>query len=219
MSDPEQPRRKPMFRIPTPAEVESRQKEVQQSAANVAFKPSIASSSNSASNPNRSQLTLSAVVAPTTQRPQPRPTQSAPAPAPAPAPRQSFGEQFAFIKETPHYAQGRELVAAQRAKKHVAGPSSASGASNTSVQQNNANSTLQRSRSSNSVLVNKCQVVQHCSQLYGFPGCPVMLICGYQEGNSVLSHIRNVPWEYGDIIADYQVGQTSCALFLRSVSQ
>jgi hypothetical protein len=37
-----------------------------------------------------------------------------------------------------------------------------------------------------------------------------------QKGNPVLKHIRCVPWEYADIIPDYQMGQTCCALFLRS---
>uniref|UniRef100_A0A8V5GZC5 DNA excision repair protein ERCC-1 n=1 Tax=Melopsittacus undulatus TaxID=13146 RepID=A0A8V5GZC5_MELUD len=30
----------------------------------------------------------------------------------------------------------------------------------------------------------------------------------------VLRFIRNVPWEYGDTVADYVLGQSSCALFL-----
>uniref|UniRef100_A0A8C5PR32 ERCC1-like central domain-containing protein n=1 Tax=Leptobrachium leishanense TaxID=445787 RepID=A0A8C5PR32_9ANUR len=35
-----------------------------------------------------------------------------------------------------------------------------------------------------------------------------------QRGNPVLKHIRNVPWEFGEIIPDYVLGETSCALFL-----
>ncbi|KAJ1982283.1 ssDNA endonuclease and repair protein rad10 [Dimargaris xerosporica] len=35
-----------------------------------------------------------------------------------------------------------------------------------------------------------------------------------QYGNPVLDFIRNVPWEYGDIVPDYAVGRTSCVLFL-----
>ena len=31
----------------------------------------------------------------------------------------------------------------------------------------------------------------------------------------MLKHIRNVPWEMGDIIPDYVLGATTCALFLR----
>ncbi|KAI9101145.1 restriction endonuclease type II-like protein [Phlyctochytrium arcticum] len=34
------------------------------------------------------------------------------------------------------------------------------------------------------------------------------------RGNKVLTCIKNVPWEFSDILADYQVGTTACALFL-----
>lgn len=36
-----------------------------------------------------------------------------------------------------------------------------------------------------------------------------------QRGNPVLKFIRNVPWEFGDVVPDYVLGQSSCALFLR----
>ncbi|XP_077862546.1 DNA excision repair protein ERCC-1-like [Saccoglossus kowalevskii] len=35
-----------------------------------------------------------------------------------------------------------------------------------------------------------------------------------QKGNPILKHIRNVSWEYGDIVADYVMGKTTCALYL-----
>jgi DNA excision repair protein ERCC-1 len=39
-----------------------------------------------------------------------------------------------------------------------------------------------------------------------------------QKGNPILSHIKNVPWSYHssgtDIVADYILGKTTCALFL-----
>ena len=35
-----------------------------------------------------------------------------------------------------------------------------------------------------------------------------------QEGNPLLRHIRNVRWQFGDILPDYQMGPTTCALFL-----
>nr|CAG4652104.1 EOG090X0BTB [Triops cancriformis] len=35
-----------------------------------------------------------------------------------------------------------------------------------------------------------------------------------QRGNPLLKSIRNVAWEYGDIVPDYVMGQTTCALFL-----
>ncbi|KAM9270703.1 LOW QUALITY PROTEIN: DNA excision repair protein ERCC-1 [Cariama cristata] len=35
-----------------------------------------------------------------------------------------------------------------------------------------------------------------------------------QRGNPVLKFVRNVPWEFGDVIPDYVLGQSTCALFL-----
>ena len=32
-----------------------------------------------------------------------------------------------------------------------------------------------------------------------------------------MKHIHNVPWELGDIIPDFVLGKTTCALFLRWV--
>ncbi|XP_061697764.1 DNA excision repair protein ERCC-1 isoform X2 [Syngnathoides biaculeatus] len=35
-----------------------------------------------------------------------------------------------------------------------------------------------------------------------------------QRGNPILKFVRNVPWEFGDVVPDYVLGQTTCALFL-----
>ncbi|XP_057376211.1 DNA excision repair protein ERCC-1-like isoform X2 [Daphnia carinata] len=35
-----------------------------------------------------------------------------------------------------------------------------------------------------------------------------------QRGNPVLKSIRNVPWEYGELVPDFVMGHTCCALFL-----
>ncbi|KAM9631730.1 DNA excision repair protein ERCC-1 isoform 1-T1 [Trichechus inunguis] len=35
-----------------------------------------------------------------------------------------------------------------------------------------------------------------------------------QRGNPVLKFVRNVPWEFGDVLPDYMLGQSTCALFL-----
>ncbi|KAM9224421.1 DNA excision repair protein ERCC-1 isoform 3-T4 [Dugong dugon] len=34
------------------------------------------------------------------------------------------------------------------------------------------------------------------------------------RGNPVLKFVRNVPWEFGDVLPDYVLGQSTCALFL-----
>lgn len=41
-----------------------------------------------------------------------------------------------------------------------------------------------------------------------------ILINQRQRQNPMISLIKNVPWEYSDIVADFQVGLTSCVLFL-----
>ena len=41
-----------------------------------------------------------------------------------------------------------------------------------------------------------------------------IMVSKRQEGNPVLKHIRNVRWQYADIVPDYQMGQQTCALFL-----
>ncbi|EST06816.1 DNA repair protein rad10 [Kalmanozyma brasiliensis GHG001] len=41
-----------------------------------------------------------------------------------------------------------------------------------------------------------------------------ILVNNCQRGNPLLQHIRNIGWEYADIVPDYQVGLSSCILFL-----
>lgn len=41
-----------------------------------------------------------------------------------------------------------------------------------------------------------------------------LLVNPKQRGNPLLKAIHNVTWEFSDIVPDYQMGQTSCALFL-----
>ncbi|XP_012224394.1 DNA excision repair protein ERCC-1 isoform X1 [Linepithema humile] len=41
-----------------------------------------------------------------------------------------------------------------------------------------------------------------------------VLVSQKQKGNPLLKFITNVPWEYSDIVPDYVMGNTTCALFL-----
>ena len=41
-----------------------------------------------------------------------------------------------------------------------------------------------------------------------------IIVSPRQKGNPILNGIKQVPWEYGDIAADYILGITTCALFL-----
>lgn len=45
-------------------------------------------------------------------------------------------------------------------------------------------------------------------------GSNSLLVNPKQKGNPLLKSVRNVAWEYDDIIPDYQMGVTTCALFL-----
>nr|KAF6406683.1 ERCC excision repair 1, endonuclease non-catalytic subunit [Molossus molossus] len=41
-----------------------------------------------------------------------------------------------------------------------------------------------------------------------------IIVSPRQRGNPVLKFVRNVPWEFGDVVPDYVLGQSTCALFL-----
>lgn len=41
-----------------------------------------------------------------------------------------------------------------------------------------------------------------------------IIVSRRQQGNPLLNHIRNVRWQYGDILPDYLMGATTCAIFL-----
>lgn len=46
-----------------------------------------------------------------------------------------------------------------------------------------------------------------------------ILVSPRQKGNPVIACLKSVAWEYSDIPADYGLGLTTCALFLRSVTK
>ncbi|XP_053295457.1 DNA excision repair protein ERCC-1 [Pleuronectes platessa] len=41
-----------------------------------------------------------------------------------------------------------------------------------------------------------------------------IIVSSRQRGNPILKFVRSVPWEFGDVVPDYVLGQTACALFL-----
>lgn len=43
--------------------------------------------------------------------------------------------------------------------------------------------------------------------------CNLCYVC-FQRGNPLLKSILNVPWEYEEMVPDYVMGRTTCALFL-----
>ncbi|XP_067136715.1 DNA excision repair protein ERCC-1 isoform X1 [Centruroides vittatus] len=46
------------------------------------------------------------------------------------------------------------------------------------------------------------------------PNKNFIIVNSCQRGNPLLKHIRNVPWEFGEIEPDYIMGKTTCALYL-----
>ncbi|XDV30314.1 hypothetical protein PO909_033258 [Leuciscus waleckii] len=41
-----------------------------------------------------------------------------------------------------------------------------------------------------------------------------IIVSPRQRGNPILKFVRNVPWEFGEVMPDYVLGRTTCALFL-----
>ncbi|XP_063070420.1 DNA excision repair protein ERCC-1 [Engraulis encrasicolus] len=41
-----------------------------------------------------------------------------------------------------------------------------------------------------------------------------IIVSPRQRGNPILKFVRSVPWEFGDVVPDYVMGRTTCALFL-----
>ena len=57
-------------------------------------------------------------------------------------------------------------------------------------------------------------VQQPTPQKISRPGFNAIIVNPKQKGNPILNHVHNVPWEYGDIVPDYVLGVTTCALYL-----
>ncbi|KAK3616217.1 ssDNA endonuclease and repair protein rad10 [Elasticomyces elasticus] len=61
----------------------------------------------------------------------------------------------------------------------------------------------------------KSGVVQPKPQALAKRSGPASIIVSpRQKGNPILNNVKSMPWEYGDIPADYVLGVTTCALFL-----
>ncbi|KAK3056279.1 ssDNA endonuclease and repair protein rad10 [Extremus antarcticus] len=75
--------------------------------------------------------------------------------------------------------------------------------------------TINPDRTSATTTSSKPGVVQPKPQSLPKRSGPASIIVSpRQKGNRILELIRSVPWEYGDIVADYVLGVTTCALFL-----
>ncbi|QCE07366.1 DNA excision repair protein ERCC-1 [Vigna unguiculata] len=108
-------------------------------------------------------------------------------------PSQSFSQAFAFVKSSEFYApppppppQPRE-TAQSDAPSSTSTPSPATAAAASSSKLPSS----QASQNRTSILVSH-----------------------RQKGNPLLKHIRNVRWAFADVVCDYMLGQSSCALYL-----
>ncbi|XP_068111715.1 DNA excision repair protein ERCC-1 [Hyperolius riggenbachi] len=69
----------------------------------------------------------------------------------------------------------------------------------------------------------KEDLIEVTSSTAGLPAIPPLkpvggrnciVVSTRQRGNPLLKHVRNIPWEFGDIMPDYVLGETCCAFFL-----
>ncbi|KND01765.1 DNA repair protein rad10 [Spizellomyces punctatus DAOM BR117] len=191
MGDRQNAPQQPRFRIPSASEIQLRQTELQNQAAIPSFKPTGLAMDTRATNAQESSTSGGATSNLTTAKtaalgsPISRPLQ-APQPADMTFQRPTFGPGQLI---RPASAQPREPATNRGGLGNNSGPRPRPAPA--TVSRTNSTSAPQRSKGTHSIVVNSCQ-----------------------RGNGVLNFIKNVPWEYGDIIPDYQVGMTSCALFL-----
>ncbi|CAN0914289.1 DNA excision repair protein ERCC-1, partial [Linum grandiflorum] len=109
-------------------------------------------------------------------------------------PSQTFSQAFAFIKNTEFYSPPpKPQPPPPQPPSQSQSPSqnaTQSGTSSSSASANQSTS-VQSTQTRNSILVSH-----------------------RQKGNPLLKHIRNVRWTFADVVGDYLIGQSSCALYL-----
>ncbi|XP_042017676.1 DNA excision repair protein ERCC-1-like isoform X2 [Salvia splendens] len=105
-------------------------------------------------------------------------------------PSPSFSQAFNFIKSTEFYTTPPSAPVAQPS---VDAPSSSQVSNQRKTIQSQAPSTSVSSAGANRNAI----IVSH-----------------RQKGNPLLKHIRNVRWVFADVVCDYLLGQSSCALYL-----
>ncbi|RDY06144.1 DNA excision repair protein ERCC-1, partial [Mucuna pruriens] len=103
-------------------------------------------------------------------------------------PSQTFSEAFACVKSSEFYSPPPPP---SRETSQSDAPSSTSTSSPAAASASSTLPSSQLTQSRNSILVSH-----------------------RQKGNPLLKHIRNVRWAFADIVCDYLLGQSSCALYL-----
>ncbi|CAJ2628655.1 unnamed protein product [Trifolium pratense] len=108
-------------------------------------------------------------------------------------PSQTFSEAFAFIKSSEFYSPPPPLP------KENNQPNASSSTPSTSSSTATTNVHADSSKLLNS------QPTQNRNAI---------LVSNRQKGNPLLKHIRNVRWTFADVVCDFLLGQSSCALYL-----
>ncbi|ESQ49554.1 hypothetical protein EUTSA_v10020823mg [Eutrema salsugineum] len=120
-------------------------------------------------------------------------------------PSQSFSQAFAFVKSSDVYSAPPPPPPPPSS---AASPSKLPGAS----QVPSTSQTLQTdvaSSSSSTPVATGDSLSSNTTQSRN-----AILVSNRQKGNPLLKHIRNVKWVFSEIIPDYLLGQSTCALYL-----
>ncbi|CAN8269664.1 unnamed protein product [Cochlearia groenlandica] len=110
-------------------------------------------------------------------------------------PSQTFSQAFAFVKSSDVYSPPPPPPSSS-----AASPSQPPGASQVPKASQTFQTDVASSSSSNPVATSQTR--------------NAILVSNRQKGNPLLKHIRNVKWVFSDIIPDYLLGQSTCALYL-----
>ncbi|KAH8507372.1 hypothetical protein H0E87_009777 [Populus deltoides] len=113
-------------------------------------------------------------------------------------PSQTFSQAFSFIKNSEFYSppppppsKSEHGPSSSATTSEKVSPSPLASAPAASFGGGVASSSVQNNQSRNAILVSH-----------------------RQKGNPLLKHIRNVKWAFADVVCDYLLGQSSCALYL-----
>ncbi|KAL0923669.1 hypothetical protein M5K25_007735 [Dendrobium thyrsiflorum] len=105
-------------------------------------------------------------------------------------PPASFSQAFSFIKSSEFYTPPPPMEQTPREASDAAAASCSTSYTSTSAS-NSYSSVSSSAQNRNAILVSH-----------------------RQKGNPLLKHIRNVKWAFADIVCDYLLGQSSCALYI-----
>ncbi|KAG1354549.1 DNA excision repair protein ERCC-1 [Cocos nucifera] len=122
---------------------------------------------------------------------------SAPQPYNPPLPPPSFSQAFSFVKASEFY---HPPPASDPSPRHVA-----------AEPQPSATPTAAAAASSSS---GSSPSSFYSSAIASAQNRNAILVSHRQKGNPLLKHIRNVRWTFADVVCDYLLGQSACALYI-----